>query len=749
VKSVQQYNHIVLGKRVAVKPWTPVKDIKEVPAENQSIYFEVVAHGHISDLPKESLERVCSESGVTIKTVNDSRDFLVKGSLNQVSTVNELLLHIKKKENVSTKVDSPINKITADKRVNRIVLATNFDQTKNTKSSDLQASDLASSNTNDDDDFEIINKAEDPSNEIDEGNKKITDDVENECPPPATDETISELPESRILSRTIYINNTSHKDEIPNSKSQDSTKKKCTAMGNSDVDATANSREYDESSSSEYKPDQANKKDSDTTKYPEKEKENTRIVTPSCNLTDSTCEKDMVDGGKHSEKDMPGGRQKEKDGITQNKLEERKSTVATIDSIVVIDNVSKDPNPESDLNESKNRLTSSPVSEKKEDVLNAGMHDYLNKVYHDKIVSIGKDFGVNIIWKPEECTFSLECIHQCECDNIKRAKNSLSELYICVRSNLRQEVVSLKSGKDIADKVKKAKLLIAEFTNVVHSEPFQGKHVFLSEDAEMLDKVVKKFEETISCTKLTPDDKERSGMNEFLTGNDVTGEEIVKDTVNLNEGSGNTANSIKVSEDLQAKAHVTSNIKAENGNDDERKKSYDIRKGEKKPVQPHADEINNSQLVYAIIESHDLFYYVHTVYRQRIRDICDSYKVDILWNPKEYGHRVCIKAKNQSGDTEKAFEATHNLLHKIKSSWQNWEFDVSTVAANTKEEMKDLLERFSDVEEHPNPGTYFSGTTRTAYLPDNFDGRDVLKLLKIAFDRRLTFTVGTSHTTGI
>jgi deltex-like protein len=45
-------------------------------------------------------------------------------------------------------------------------------------------------------------------------------------------------------------------------------------------------------------------------------------------------------------------------------------------------------------------------------------------------------------------------------------------------------------------------------------------------------------------------------------------------------------------------------------------------------------------------------------------------------------------------------------------------------------------------------GKYFSGTSRIAYLPNNKEGREVLALLKIAFDRKLTFVVGTSVTTG-
>jgi hypothetical protein len=45
-------------------------------------------------------------------------------------------------------------------------------------------------------------------------------------------------------------------------------------------------------------------------------------------------------------------------------------------------------------------------------------------------------------------------------------------------------------------------------------------------------------------------------------------------------------------------------------------------------------------------------------------------------------------------------------------------------------------------------GKSYSGTYRTCYLPDNKEGREILGMLKIAFDRKLTFTVGTSVTTG-
>ncbi|XP_014244264.1 protein deltex isoform X2 [Cimex lectularius] len=52
--------------------------------------------------------------------------------------------------------------------------------------------------------------------------------------------------------------------------------------------------------------------------------------------------------------------------------------------------------------------------------------------------------------------------------------------------------------------------------------------------------------------------------------------------------------------------------------------------------------------------------------------------------------------------------------------------------------------------EHPNPGRpyYAVGFPRVCYLPDTKKGRHVLKLLQIAWRRRLVFTVGRSLTTG-
>lgn len=45
-------------------------------------------------------------------------------------------------------------------------------------------------------------------------------------------------------------------------------------------------------------------------------------------------------------------------------------------------------------------------------------------------------------------------------------------------------------------------------------------------------------------------------------------------------------------------------------------------------------------------------------------------------------------------------------------------------------------------------GQGFTGTHRTAYLPNNEEGRKILGLFKVCFDRKLIFTVGTSVTSG-
>jgi len=49
---------------------------------------------------------------------------------------------------------------------------------------------------------------------------------------------------------------------------------------------------------------------------------------------------------------------------------------------------------------------------------------------------------------------------------------------------------------------------------------------------------------------------------------------------------------------------------------------------------------------------------------------------------------------------------------------------------------------------HENPGQSHGSAERTAYIPDTFEGQQLLKRLKFAFQHGLTFAVGTSLTSG-
>ena len=50
--------------------------------------------------------------------------------------------------------------------------------------------------------------------------------------------------------------------------------------------------------------------------------------------------------------------------------------------------------------------------------------------------------------------------------------------------------------------------------------------------------------------------------------------------------------------------------------------------------------------------------------------------------------------------------------------------------------------------EHPHPGVRYAGTARQGFFPDNAEGRKVVRLLQLAWQQRVLFTVGRSMTTG-
>ncbi|NXK44052.1 DTX3L ligase, partial [Chauna torquata] len=63
-------------------------------------------------------------------------------------------------------------------------------------------------------------------------------------------------------------------------------------------------------------------------------------------------------------------------------------------------------------------------------------------------------------------------------------------------------------------------------------------------------------------------------------------------------------------------------------------------------------------------------------------------------------------------------------------------------------EIKYAMESGIQTSSHPNPGKPYSAISRTAYLPDNKEGQEILQLLRRAFKQKLIFTVGQSRTTG-
>lgn len=50
--------------------------------------------------------------------------------------------------------------------------------------------------------------------------------------------------------------------------------------------------------------------------------------------------------------------------------------------------------------------------------------------------------------------------------------------------------------------------------------------------------------------------------------------------------------------------------------------------------------------------------------------------------------------------------------------------------------------------DHPSPGQPYAGTRRTAYLPNNDQGKEIVELLRRAFDDQQVFRIGRSITTG-
>ena len=115
-------------------------------------------------------------------------------------------------------------------------------------------------------------------------------------------------------------------------------------------------------------------------------------------------------------------------------------------------------------------------------------------------------------------------------------------------------------------------------------------------------------------------------------------------------------------------------------------------------------------------------------------------------------HTRCVqeafKRKPQCPTCRKAVSAPQG---KSPSGTMNVTFDSSKCAGFQKNTIQITYAIHSghQMNYHDNPGQFQGGKHVVAYLPNNIDGQQLLKRLKYAFMHGLTFTVGTSMTTGI
>ncbi|KAL5021578.1 hypothetical protein ScPMuIL_000733 [Solemya velum] len=130
---------------------------------------------------------------------------------------------------------------------------------------------------------------------------------------------------------------------------------------------------------------------------------------------------------------------------------------------------------------------------------------------------------------------------------------------------------------------------------------------------------------------------------------------------------------------------------------------------------------------------------------------------DEMTNPvklKECQHKFCQECIASWFKQKPTCPSCGIVYGELKGDQPDGTMDTDTLSFRLPGETCNTLfitYHFSDgiqKENHPNPGKRFTGTTRRAFLPDNTEGRKVLELLKIAFKRKLIFTIGSSRTTG-
>nr|XP_013813713.1 PREDICTED: probable E3 ubiquitin-protein ligase DTX2 [Apteryx mantelli mantelli] len=141
---------------------------------------------------------------------------------------------------------------------------------------------------------------------------------------------------------------------------------------------------------------------------------------------------------------------------------------------------------------------------------------------------------------------------------------------------------------------------------------------------------------------------------------------------------------------------------------------------------------------------------------------CSTIKPEVvgrLTNCQHSFHMLCVLAMYSNGNKDGSLQCPScKTIYGEKTGTQpKGKMEVSTFPQSLPGH-KDCgtiqivyhISRGIQGPEHPNPGMPYTarGFPRYCYLPDNEKGRKVLELLKVAWKRRLIFTVGTSSTTG-
>ncbi|XP_014685043.2 E3 ubiquitin-protein ligase DTX3L isoform X2 [Equus asinus] len=115
----------------------------------------------------------------------------------------------------------------------------------------------------------------------------------------------------------------------------------------------------------------------------------------------------------------------------------------------------------------------------------------------------------------------------------------------------------------------------------------------------------------------------------------------------------------------------------------------------------------------------------------------------------ERGRMTPLAGEKWNEDRETSMDIDSNDSETASPTSQHSASSGASRVDNEKDTCVICMDVISDKQkQHPNPGRRYLGIHRTAYLPNNKEGNEVLRLLRRAFDQKLIFTVGDSRVTG-